>query len=203
MRTSRICRCLIIFMILIWAAVFLIIINSDTKATAEKHEKVEKTVLGSPMVDTPPVVMEDPPQLYDITPDEAKSELSTAGVYIPEDYIRYCEQYGEEYSVSPEMLEAIIWSESRCQPLAENGICKGLMQLNIKYWLDKGSDWRNPAVNIEAGAKAINTIITNYGCEDLGSILTRFHGEKDFDTYSCYTKQIARISYLLERCHNK
>lgn len=48
-----------------------------------------------------------------------------------------CEEIGDMYSISPELLEAIIEAESRGIATADNGTCKGLMQIAVKWHGDR------------------------------------------------------------------
>lgn len=53
-------------------------------------------------------------------------------VVIPEEIEFWSERYGDRYDISPELIKAMIWHESRCIPSAqsEDKRCKGLMQVN-------------------------------------------------------------------------
>lgn len=53
--------------------------------------------------------------------------------YLSEEIQEYCVEIGEEYGICPELLMAIIETESRGQTYAENGSCKGLMQISVKW----------------------------------------------------------------------
>ena len=49
----------------------------------------------------------------------------------------YCEEIGEEYSICPELLEALIETESSGNPQATCGNCRGLMQVNPDIHKDR------------------------------------------------------------------
>jgi len=49
----------------------------------------------------------------------------------------YCEEIGEMYGICPELLMAIIEAESSGNQYAENGSCKGLMQVSVKWHADR------------------------------------------------------------------
>lgn len=53
-------------------------------------------------------------------------------VVIPEEIQYWCEYYGDRYEISPELIEAMAWHESRCIPSAqsEDKRCKGILQVN-------------------------------------------------------------------------
>ena len=52
-------------------------------------------------------------------------------VEIPEEIQFWCEKYGKEYDICPEVIEAMCWVESRCQTTAQSPdkSCKGLLQV--------------------------------------------------------------------------
>lgn len=50
---------------------------------------------------------------------------------------RYCVEYGDKYGIAPELLMAIIERESMGDKKAENNGCKGLMQVNEKFHIDR------------------------------------------------------------------
>ena len=60
-----------------------------------------------------------------------------ADTYIAEEYQAYCEEIGEMYCVCPELLMAMIETESSGNPDATNGTCKGLMQVSEKWHRDR------------------------------------------------------------------
>lgn len=57
--------------------------------------------------------------------------------YISETAYEACVEYGEEYGICPEPLMAIIERESAGKPNVENGSCKGLMQISVKWHSDR------------------------------------------------------------------
>ena len=48
-------------------------------------------------------------------------------------------KYGEEYNISPELLEAVAYAESRYDPAAENAGCMGLMQISTRWHTERMS----------------------------------------------------------------
>ena len=67
--------------------------------------------------------------------------ISTASAendtWISEEAQQQCITYGEEYGICPELLMAIIEQESSGKAYAENGSCKGLMQISEKWHKDR------------------------------------------------------------------
>ena len=56
---------------------------------------------------------------------------------LSEDVQGYCEEIGELYGVCPELLMSIIEHESSGNQYAENGSCKGLMQVSVRWHSDR------------------------------------------------------------------
>ena len=57
----------------------------------------------------------------------------TRETWISENAYAYCEQIGSQYNICPELLMAIIETESSGQAYATNGNCIGLMQVSSRY----------------------------------------------------------------------
>lgn len=57
----------------------------------------------------------------------------TRETWISENAYAYCEQIGNQYNICPELLMAIIETESSGQAYATNGNCIGLMQVSSRY----------------------------------------------------------------------
>lgn len=169
--------------------------------------------------------LEDP--TWEITQQKIKEaadlRLNELNVVIPDNIIEITEAVGLEYDICPELLQAIIWQESRCIANVYNSSCKGLMQVNIKVKtnrdnitelaaeknLDYWSAVFDPEINIETGAKLLRVLFDSYG-DDPAEILMRYNGDSsNLKTYlnggsmSEYAEKTLEISELLERSHNK
>ena len=131
---------------------------------------------------------------------------------IPEDVKAICEKYGNEYDIAPELLEAICWNESRFTAKAENGSCKGIMQINItahKSRMEKlgVTDIWDIDSNIHVGADYLAELFNSY--EDVGAVLGSYHGEKNAvdrakkGNLSSYSKRILKKAAYYERLHGK
>lgn len=123
-----------------------------------------------------------------------------------------CDEYGSMYDICPELLEAIIYRESRYTADIENGPCKGLMQLNEPYYKDRMeqfgiTDIKDPESNIHLGADYLAELFEEY--KDPAVVLGVYHGEKNAQAkalnnqLSNYTKSILKKSEELERLHGK
>lgn len=56
---------------------------------------------------------------------------------LSEDVQGYCKEIGELYGICPELLMSIIEHESSGNQYAENGSCKGLMQVSVRWHSDR------------------------------------------------------------------
>lgn len=123
-----------------------------------------------------------------------------------------CYEYGEMYNICPELLMAMIEAESSGNPKAENGDCKGLMQISEKWhtvrMADIGADdiW-SETDNIHVGANYLYELFNRY--EDVALVLMVYNGEsnaveKAENGYiSDYARKILDRSAELERWKGK
>lgn len=133
---------------------------------------------------------------------------------VPEDIYQYAEVIGDEFNICPELLMALAERESCFQADAENGPCKGLMQVNAsthkQRFVDAGwksSEWTDPYKNMYVGADYLHDLFEQY--EDVGIVLGVYHGEKNAVSkgksghLSSYVTKILERSAELERIHGK
>lgn len=123
-----------------------------------------------------------------------------------------CYEYGEMYDICPELLMAMIEAESSGNPKAENGDCKGLMQISEKWHTgrmeDIGADdiW-SETDNIHIGANYLYELFNRY--EDVALVLMVYNGESDAvekaenGYISDYARKILDRSAELERWKGK
>ena len=116
---------------------------------------------------------------------------------------------GERYNISPELLEAIAYHESRYIPNIKNSEgCYGLMQIHLsshkkrlqKLNIDE-SDICNPYNNLLIAADLLSELFEEY--EDPAIVLAIYHGEKNFSATkpSKYVSNILEYASKLERQH--
>ena len=131
--------------------------------------------------------------------------------YIDDDIIGYCEEVGEEYGVSPEMLEAMIEAESSGRNVS-NGNCKGLMQVNEPFHKDRMkkcgvSDLYDEKGNIIVATDYLLELFEKY--EDAGTVLMIYNGTSNAvergeqGDYTKYARKIMQRSRELEQLHGK
>lgn len=133
---------------------------------------------------------------------------------IPEEIYQNANIIGNEFNICPELLMALAERESCFQADAENGACKGLMQVNAKThsqrFEDAGwssSDWSDSYKNMYVAASYLADLFDKY--EDVGIVLGVYHGESKAvekgmsGNLSSYTTKILERSEELERLNNK
>ena len=133
---------------------------------------------------------------------------------IPEEIYQNANIIGNEFNICPELLMALAERESCFQADAENGACKGLMQVNAKThsqrFEDAGwnsSDWSDSYKNMYVAASYLADLFDKY--EDVGIVLGVYHGESNAvekgksGKLSSYTIKILKRSEELERLSGK
>lgn len=133
--------------------------------------------------------------------------------YIRQEYVAYCEEIGEQYSICPELLEAMVETESSGNPKAYNAGCCGLMQVDATIHADRikrlgVSDIYDPYGNILVGADILAEKFEEYG-DDLGLCLLHYNGCRNAEDmalkneFSEYADKVMARSYELEEAHGK
>lgn len=131
--------------------------------------------------------------------------------WISEEAQEQCITYGEEYGICPELLMAIIEQESSGQAYAENGSCKGLMQVSEKWHKDRMELLGVTDIfdgNVLVGTDYLAELFAEN--DDLYWVLMAYNGGIDYanrmyeaEKYSRYAVSIANRSAELERLHGK
>ena len=142
--------------------------------------------------------------------EEAERYLSENHVYVPADIEALCINYGKKYNIAPELLEAMIWKESRFQPdvVDASGTCKGLMQISVGSHKNRMqrlgvTDLHDPESNIAVGADYLHELLVEY---DLETAIMLYNGDKRAEQpgyLSGYAKKVLAVSQALERSHFK
>lgn len=118
--------------------------------------------------------------------------------YLSQDQIDICFVMQDRYGVSAALLAAIIQTESSGNPLAQNGSCKGLMQV-AQFWACADDDLFDEFNNVELGTE----VLCYYGeqCDwDLYEVLARYHGEKNYSVNnpSKYVRTVSQLARAIE-----
>ena len=121
-------------------------------------------------------------------------------------YVKYCEEIGEKYSISPELLEAIIEHESGGNPNV--GIdwikCYGLMGVSSKWNADRMrklgvTNLYDPYSNILVASDLLVELYETY--EDNYEVL-RYYGGYPKGDYE-FSKEMLQRAWELEVIHGK
>lgn len=123
-----------------------------------------------------------------------------------------CIDYGKEYCICPELLMAIIETESSGDPRAKNGTCTGLMQVSSRWHADRTkrlgvNSLYDERGNVHVGTDYLAELIKKHG--DVATALMVYHGESDAlskadkGVISDYASKILKRSAELERLHGK
>ena len=141
------------------------------------------------------------------------AEDKPEGTYLSPRTMSACYIIGEEYGVCPELLMAIVEKESSGKKFAQNGDCKGLMQISVKWHKERMerlgvTDIFDEYSNILVGTDYLMELADEYG--DIGIVLMAYNGDKRVEKamngecdISHYAKWILERSEELERAHGK
>jgi soluble lytic murein transglycosylase-like protein len=117
---------------------------------------------------------------------------------IPVEVQAAAKHYGELYSISPEFLEALAYSESRYQPDASNGECVGLMQICPRWHWDRMerlgvSDEELWTVegSMAVAADYLAELFERYGDADPAVILMAYNGDGRLESYRAGTCEMS------------
>ena len=128
---------------------------------------------------------------------------------LSEDVQGYCEEIGELYGICPELLMSIIEHESGGNQYAENGSCKGLMQVSVRWHSDRMeklgvTDIYDEYGNILVATDYISELREDY--PDVAILLMVYNGDsKAYDAMygnadiSYYATSVLERSAELER----
>lgn len=97
---------------------------------------------------------EVPAESTALVPDNAVANTGEHAAAIPPEYMAYVHQLAERFDLSPALLEAVVWQESRWREDAVSPAgARGLAQLMPGTARDLGVDPDNPLANLEGGAR--------------------------------------------------
>lgn len=133
--------------------------------------------------------------------------------YIDPAYVLICEEVGAEFNIQPEFLESFIEAESSGNPRADNGSCKGLMQ--VYEAVHRGrmrqmgiTDIYDPKSNIRLGASILVDLFEQYG-DDTAKIVMMYNGSRDAKaraergSFTDYANKVMNRAIELEELHGK
>ena len=123
------------------------------------------------------------------------------------DLIPYIEEVAAGYGVSPELIEAMIETESGGISTVRNGTCIGLMQVSTRWHRDRaaalGVDMTTDQGNILTGVDYLMEIAAEE--EDLYYVLATYNGQSNAapGKSSGYAEKILNRAEELEKVHGK
>ncbi len=123
------------------------------------------------------------------------------------DLIPYIEQVGEQYGISPALIEATIETESQGISTVSHGPCIGLMQVSTRWHADRakrlGVDLHTDEGNILAGVDYLMELAEED--EDLYWVLATYNGQSGASPgkSSEYAEKILKRAEELEYVHGK
>ena len=89
-----------------------------------------------------------------LVPDSAVANTLEHSAAVPEAYAAHIARLAERFDLSPALLEAVVWQESRWRADAVSPAgARGLAQLMPGTARDLGVDPDNPLANLEGGAR--------------------------------------------------
>ncbi len=123
-----------------------------------------------------------------------------------------CNEIGEEYGISPELIMAIAETESSGNPNAKNGSCEGLMQVAGRWHKDRMKrldveDIYDERGNILIATDYLLELFEEY--EDVTRILDEYNGNsaaagnEERGIVSEYAETVLSRAAELERAHGK
>lgn len=138
--------------------------------------------------------------------DDAAAEEDT---FIRAEYIRYCEKIGKEHGIAPELLEALIETESAGKADAKSRTGDvGLCQINPRWSRYTEEELKDPYTNIEEAATILEGLFEKYDLEGLmaynyGEYSEAFRSHMQKGTMSEYAKKIIKRSDYLQELHGR
>lgn len=127
--------------------------------------------------------------------------------FVRPDLIPVIEEISEEYGVSPELVEAMIETESCGISTVSNGSCYGLMQVSTRWHADRaarlGVDIRSDYGNIKTGIDYLMELAEDD--DDLFYVLATYNGQSGASPGRAngYASKILERAYELETVHGK
>lgn len=120
--------------------------------------------------------------------------------YLDDSILSACEIYGQRYGICPELLMALVETESSGRQDAVNGTCYGICQIN-------GAVWGYNYTTIEQQVDKACQILLEYAdshCGDINCALMKYNGEPnaeklcDMGMQTTYSKAVLNRARELE-----
>jgi len=99
-----------------------------------------------------------------IVPDHAVGMLAASSGIVPQLYAAKVAELAHRYDLSPSLIEALVWQESRWRADARSPVgARGLAQLMPGTARDLGVNPDDPFANLEGGARYLRAQIDRFG----------------------------------------
>lgn len=128
-------------------------------------------------------------------------------IVVPAEVAAISQELGKQYSISPELIQAICWRESRFQPDAESKGCVGIMQVYERYHKDRMerlgvTDLYDMRQNMLVAVDYLSELAQDM---EVVEALSTYHGESNIaerierGDVSRYVESILEVAAELER----
>lgn len=156
--------------------------NNVAETTNTPTEETVNTTQNEIPTDQATVnIPDEPTALADVVPESPRSAINITD--LPNDVQDYCEIAATEFSIDPNILKALVYTESRGNYTAKNGSFIGLTQLKPAYFTStidelNITDPTDPYQNVRICAYSLATWMSKYN-NDTALALDCWHkGEK-------------------------
>ncbi len=214
-------RIIALSLLVIPLIISLIVVLTD-KTTPRQVVEVEQVII----IDTPTIIIEKETQAteQEIGQEESKRITDASEVYtkeqvqeaqyyldslyveIPDEIIQYCEEIGQLYHISPELLESMCWCETGCTyEIISDADAYGIMQVCPKWHKDRMerlgvTDLFDPYQCILTGADYLSELSETYEAPEA---VTAYNQGYCNGVVNNYAQKVIKIAEALERVHNK
>ncbi len=117
-----------------------------------------------------------PPAGTDPAPTWPQTPPRIGRLELSQETWEYIKEAAQRYHISPYLIQAVCAIESRYDPNARSGKCRGLMQLHRDTAKKYGVNPLNPRENILAGAAVLANLLQKYD-GDLRKVLRKYNAQ--------------------------
>lgn len=113
-----------------------------------------------PVVETPAFVVDEAPAI----PEAVVADVSNNAANVPTTYAAKVQELSARFDLSPALIEALVWQESRWRADARSPVgARGLAQLMPGTARDLGVNPDDPFANLEGGARYLREQLDRFG----------------------------------------
>ena len=106
---------------------------------------------------------EVPAEALSLIPDSALADTEIHAAAVPAAYAAHVRELARRFDLSPALIEALVWQESRWRADAVSPVgARGLAQLMPGTARDLGVDPRDPYANLEGGARYLRAQLDRF-----------------------------------------